>query len=78
MFAEVAATCWSFLLTSRPASRGPPYLAVPVSHPSCVVIEADHSVIWRQEREPGIKHGELEHGATQSQRYALEMNELMK
>jgi len=35
-------------------------------------IDADHSAIWKQGRGPETKHGELEHGVTQSQRYAPE------
>lgn len=38
------------------------------------MIPANHSVIWRQERGPGIKHGGSEHGATLSQRYVSEVN----
>jgi hypothetical protein len=37
------------------------------------VIPANHSVIWRQEREPETKHGESEHGATPSLRYVSEI-----
>jgi hypothetical protein len=71
---NVTATRRSILLPSRPITRSSPYLAVPVSGLLSlpIVTMTDVQVTWRQGRGRGIKHGESEHGVTQSQRYVQE------